>query len=84
MRLTIKKGSFKEDLSLGSELYKLGGFHGANLERLAQSYVQEALLPMPEVNVSSVSLEREIPDKVRLLVNLTNAKNSYRLEVDIV
>lgn len=84
LRLSIKKGSFKEDPSLGSELYKLKGFHGENLERLAQSYAQEALLPMPEISVSSVALERAEPDKLRLYINILNVNKSYRLEVDIV
>lgn len=84
LRLSIKKGSFREDPALGSELFKLKGFHGANLERLAQSYAQEALLPMPEVSVSSVSISRESPDILRLLVTLATAENTYRLEVDVV
>lgn len=84
MRLSIKKGCFEEEPALGSELYKLKGFHGANLERLAQSYAQEALLPMPEINVSSVSASRESPDILRLFINLAAAENTYRLEVDVV
>lgn len=83
LRLSIKKGSFKEDTSLGSELYKLKDFRGGDITRLAQSYAQEALLPMPEVSVSSVEAERRA-DVLRLLINLSSNKNIYRLEVNVV
>lgn len=82
LRLTIKKGSFKEDPSLGSELYKLYELRGGDHTRIAQSYVQEALLPMPEVEVTSVRLERE-SGSIRLFSNLSIKQNQYQLEVDV-
>lgn len=81
-RLTVRKGSFQEDPSFGSELFKLGGIIGGDLARMAQSYAQEALLPMPEVGVSGVSLERR-GELLRLHISLSIAQNQYQLEVDI-
>ncbi len=83
LRLTIKKGSFKEDEKLGSELHKLCGSKSRDLAKLAESYAQEALLPMPEIFVSSVTLEQKDMDILRLNVELATAQNQYKLEVDI-
>lgn len=84
LRLCVRKGSFAEDPELGSELYKLQGVYGEHMGKLAQSYVQEALLPMPELSVSSVRVGQEKTDIMRLYVNLDIAAETYRLEVDIV
>lgn len=84
LRLCIRKGSFAEDPELGSDLHKLQGVYGENTGRLAQSYVQEALLPMTGLSVSSVRVEREKPDIMRLYINLIIAAETYRLEVDVV
>lgn len=82
LRLTLKKGSFANDPSLGSELYKLCEIHGGDLSRMAQSYAQEALISMPEVTVSGVELKQQ-NNMLRLYVNLSVSENKYQLEVDI-
>lgn len=84
MRLTIKKGSFGLDPGLGSELYRLASVRGGDLARVALSYAQEALLPMPEVSVLGVRTEQVADDILRLYVALSVREQSYQLEVDIV
>lgn len=84
LRLAIKKGSFACDPELGSELYKLRGSRSAgDLARTAQSYVQEALLPMTDVTVTGVELEQSGADGLRLSVSLATQDNQYQLEVDV-
>jgi len=83
LRLTIQKGSFTQDPALGSELYKLRDIRGGNLERAAMSYVQEALLNMPEVIVTDVKVGRQTADVILLGVSLEIYENQYQLEVDI-
>lgn len=83
LRLTIKKGSFEQDPALGSELYKLHGIRGGNIARIAQSYVQEALLPMQEITVSGVAVEWLNSDVMRLFVSLSISNSMYQLEVDV-
>lgn len=83
LRLSIKKGSFPQDLSLGSELYKLREPRGGNRLRLALSYVQEALLPIPEITVAGVTMDETGFEALRLAVSLEIAENTYQLEVDV-
>jgi phage gp46-like protein len=79
----VRKGSFAQDPDLGSELYKLmltRGFGNGDMERLALSYAQEALLPMPQVTVAAVS-QRKGGGAPELTVTLIINKNQYALEV---
>jgi phage gp46-like protein len=77
----VRKGSFPADPELGSELYKLAQARaGADMERLALSYAQEALLPMPEVSVVGVSLKKGGGAEL-LTVALKIDENRYALEV---
>ena len=83
LRLSIKKGSFEKDPALGSELYKLRDIKGGNLERAAMSYVQEALLSMPEIIVTGVKIIWRGADALQLNVSLEIFENQYQLEVDV-
>ena len=47
------------------------------------SYVQEALLNMPEVIVTDVKVGRQTADVILLGVSLEIYENQYQLEVDI-
>jgi phage gp46-like protein len=83
LRLCVRKGSFEQDPALGSELYKLAQArirNGVDMERLALSYAQEALLPMPQVTVTAVSFSKggSTPE---LTVKLRINENQYALEV---
>jgi phage gp46-like protein len=83
LRLCVRKGSFAPDPGLGSELYKLAqarALAGGDLERLALSYAQEALLPIPQVSVTSVSLKKG-GGAPELIVTLKINENQYALEV---
>lgn len=53
IRLTVKKGSFIYDNSLGSRLYTLKA-SDVNLKERALSLVREALIDVPEVTVNDV------------------------------
>lgn len=53
IQLTVKKGSFIYDKSLGSRLYTLKATDG-NLKERALSLVQEALINVSEVTVDDV------------------------------
>jgi phage gp46-like protein len=86
LRLCVRKGSFAEDPGLGSELYKLAqarAMGAADMERLALSYAQEALLPMPQVSVAAVSFKKGIRGggMPELAVTLKINGNHYALEV---
>jgi phage gp46-like protein len=81
----VRKGSFAEDPALGSELYKLAQTRtqtGDDLERLALSYAQEALLPMPQVSVEAVCLKKAKTDggAPELTVTLKINEKTYALE----
>jgi phage gp46-like protein len=82
LRLCVRKGSFAHDPALGSELYKLAqarAFGNPDIERLALSYAQEALLPMPQVSVAGVTL-RKGGGTPELTVTLKINENLYALE----
>lgn len=84
LRLCIKKGSFAHDPELGSELHRLRAYKTSeSLERIALGYVREALYPMPEITVESVSLSRSAPDTLNLLTVLSISGQSHNLEVEI-
>lgn len=68
IRLTVKKGSFVYDKSLGSRLYTLKATDG-NIKERALALVREALIEIPEVAVNDVKIA------------LTNDKESLELTV---
>lgn len=68
IRLTVKKGSFVYDKSLGSRLYTLKVTDG-NIKERALALVREALIEIPEVAVNDVKIA------------LTNDKESLELTV---
>ncbi len=69
--LTVRKGSFYLDPSLGSELYKLRRTPKASLESEAARLVREALLPLPEVTVNSLTCSVIDRDKLWLTLELS-------------
>lgn len=84
IRLAVKKGSFALDPGLGSELYRLGGERRDTRDRVALSYVQEALAPLKELRVEAVRCRQ--PDSQRLTVEVDLAATGpghYRLEVPL-
>lgn len=83
IRLSVRRGSFSLDPSLGSELHRLPGARLDIMERLALSYAQEALLPMAGVSVSQVQLTRSGRDALQMIVFLTYNEQTYPLEVTI-
>jgi hypothetical protein len=83
IRLSVPKGSFVYDPALGSELYRLNTAT-PDAQRKALAYVQEALLPLPQFVVESVTLERSSADLLHLGVALRLAEKRYQLEVAIV
>ena len=83
IRLQVKKGSFSLDRSLGSELYKLRHSGSKINNRLAMSYVQEALADMQGVQVRSVSCEPTGLDTLLVTVKLAAAGEDVTLEVTV-
>lgn len=83
IRLAVKKGSFAPDPGLGSELFRLGSKSGETRDRVALSYVQEALAPIRELRVESVRCKQ--PDLQRLIVEVGLAAEAgrYTLEVPL-
>lgn len=83
LRLSIKRGSFVLDPTLGSELHRLRGTQTEVMERLALSYAQEALATMPGVSVSRVAIDRSGRDSINMMVYLTYNEQTYSLEVSV-
>ena len=80
LRLGIRRGSFEYDRSLGSELYRLSRDISSATRRAAQSYVQEALIPLPELMVGDVDYKIE-NDRMLVSVELSYGGRSYLLHV---
>jgi phage gp46-like protein len=70
LRLGLRRGSFPYDRSLGSELHLLSREDSGAARRAAQSYVQEALLPLPGLRVEDVQVTIPAPGELRLAVTL--------------
>lgn len=83
IRLSVRRGAFTRDPGLGSELHKLPGVRGDILERLALSYVREALAPMSEAGVQRVTAERRAHGLLMLTVDLAVRGQVYALEVEV-
>lgn len=84
VRLSVRKGSLGGAPTLGSELHRLRGARAEHLDRLALSYVQEALAAMAGVTVESVAVRREDRDEMAVEVAVGIGANHYRLEVGTV
>lgn len=83
IRLSVPKGRFAPDLSLGSGLHELPGVKTATRDRVAMGYVQEALYPLREVQVERVACTTEAEGVLAVRVVLVIAGNSYTLEVGV-
>lgn len=55
IRLCVPRGRFSPDPTLGSRLYRLPRASVPRMEALAEEYVREALAPMPEARLLSLS-----------------------------
>jgi hypothetical protein len=82
LRLGIRRGSFGHDPRLGSELFRVAQDTSAATQRAAQSYVQEALIPIPQIEVGDVELLHEDgEDTIIIRVPLTCDDETYLLEL---
>lgn len=71
IRLTIKKGSFVYDKSLGSRLYTLKSTDG-NLKENALALIREALVDINEVSVDDVLIRlSNYEENLNLIVKLS-------------
>ena len=80
LRLGIRRGSFVYDSSLGSELYKLSGC-GEDNRRAAQSYIQEALMPLSGVRVGEVMLTKNADGALNISAVLECGEGSYKISL---
>ena len=83
LRLTIRRGAFPLDPSLGSELHRLLQANPDTWARLALSYAQQALFPMPDVQAESVSVQRGERDLLAVTVTVRYNGQLYPLEVTL-
>ena len=83
IRLGVRKGCFFDDPELGSELYRLPAADNETVNRLALSYVQEALLSLPGLRVISVDCARIRGDILQITVRLFHDYKTYQLEVEV-
>lgn len=87
IRLGVRRGAFPADPGLGSELHKLRespGAPGLSLDRIARSYVQEALAPMTELAVQDVAVTRPEADCLLVAVTVSVRGTRYPLEVKVI
>jgi len=80
LRLGIRRGSFAYDRNLGSELYRLSHDTSSATHRAARSYVQEALIPLPELMIGDIDCKIE-RDRMRITVELSHSGRRYWLEI---
>lgn len=83
IRLSIRRGSLSGEPRLGSELHKLTGSPSDALDRLALSYVQEALAPMTDLAVRGVVVEKSSRDTLAVEVTVGYRGREYQLEVEV-
>lgn len=79
--LKIRKGSFCYNRNLGSNLHLLQ-LHDNNLQGNALLLVKEALLPVPQVSVTSVQT-RVINGAINLIINIEAYGEKGRLEMSV-
>lgn len=82
IRLSVKKGAFGLDPELGSELFKLSRYNGETRNRVALSYVREALAPVSGIRVESVSCEIPEAGVLKLKIDAVIGGKPYLLEVN--
>lgn len=83
IRLNVRRGSLEGDPALGSNLHKLGQKPPDILDRLARSYVQEALLPMQELRVEAVETRSTDRENLAVTVQVSRDGRAYQLEVEV-
>lgn len=83
IRLSVKKGSFPHDPELGSELYKLHRSNSKTTQNEALSYVQEALRPIPEIEVLSAHCSFPYRELLKLEIEIKYNKNILQIEVSL-
>jgi len=84
IRLTVKRGGFLLDPTLGSELYRLKRTGVAQLEETALSYIQDALYPMKGVTVDGLTCTYDSrADRLTIALNLRVEGSYQTLEVQL-
>ena len=84
IHLSVPRGSFALDKSLGSRLHTLPKASGAVLDRLAQEYMDEALEDIPQVQTLDVSCKYDPKeDRITIETQLAIGQQSYNLEVSL-
>ncbi len=81
IRLSVRKGSFLPDPSLGSELYRLPCSAGEQNNRLALHYAQQALLQEPGAKVEQAVCRLMEEGSLAVSVTVKIDDHSYPLEV---
>jgi len=81
IRLGTKKGTFKYDLEFGSELFKLSRYSSGERDRVAMSFVKEALAPVRGFQVEAVSCTLREGDIMEINIDAVINGESYSLEV---
>ena len=81
IRLSVRKGSFLPDPTLGSELYRLPCSGGEQTNRLALHYAQQALLPEPGARVEQAVCRLAGEGSLAVSVTVKINNHSYPLEV---
>jgi len=80
LRLAVRRGSFVHDRNLGSELYRLSRDTSAATLRAAKSYIQEALIPLPELAIGDVDCKIQ-GERMVITVELSHDGRRYSLEL---
>ena len=80
LRLIVRRGSFKYDKDLGSELYRLSRDTSSATRRAALSYVREALSTLPQLSVVDVDIRTE-RERMLITVELSYEGSRYLLEI---
>ncbi|MGI6402821.1 MAG: histidine kinase [Oscillospiraceae bacterium] len=81
IRLSVRKGSFLPDPSLGSELYRLPCAAGEQTNRLALHYAQQALLPEARAKVEQAVCYLMGEGGLAVHITVKIDHQSYPLEV---
>lgn len=81
IRLHVRRGALPAEPTLGSDLYKLHTGSEQLLERLARSYVQEALAPLGELRVRAVIVAEQRDGTLAVQVGVARQNRAYELEV---
>lgn len=82
VRLTVRRGSFAPDPTLGSRLHTLPRGGGQELAALAQEYIAEALEGVPYTGLSGVRCTYD-PEQDRVAVAFTLDFHGQRQELEV-